>query len=86
MSRNEEIAMVLRAAAQGYLEPYYPMIPAKPGGGQCGGGGGVGTWVSFDGKSYDAAKSVAGALNAIAAVYEGMAKAESAKSTEEAMK
>ena len=77
MSRNEEIAMVLRAAAQGYMGPYNFQPP-----------GFQGAFMSpaFDSKSYDAAKSVAGALNAIAAVYEGLAKTEAAKLTDEASK
>ena len=64
LSQNKIIAAAFRAAARGHMQPYNFSPPA----------GHVGGWTSgpFDGRSYDAAKSMAGAFDAIAEVFENL--------------
>jgi len=83
MTRNEEIAKVLRAAAEGYLAPYQPVMPQGCNGGSTmfsGGGGGGFAYISYSEKDYNEAKCVASAFNAIARVYEALAMAEKEES------
>jgi hypothetical protein len=69
MTRNEELAAIFEAAAQGAMAPYNFLPPPGYQGG---------SWVGqvYDGKSYDTAKSLSGALAAIGAVYRQLAKVE----------
>jgi len=74
MTREEEIAKIMRAAADGYIERYRGYPTAGTFLGMGGGGGGNTTSPSYSASEIATAEAVAGALRAIAKVYEDAAK------------